>query len=91
MNYLELFQNLGFPIAVCVVLFTIVIFFFKKQTAMMEKIIHDHDEERKKYIGFYQESNKELVGTVSECTKALNRFSALMVQLNKKLESRNND
>ena len=85
-NYLELFQNLGFPIAVCVVLFTIIIFFFKKVMAVLEQIMHNIDSERKAHIDYLQQTNKELAAIISKNSDALNRFSGLMALLSKKID-----
>lgn len=83
MNYVELFQNLGFPVAVCVVLFSIQMYFFKKVIAIIEDIMKQIQEERKQNNEYLQNSNKELSQIISRNSDALNRFSGLMVIISK--------
>lgn len=89
MNYLEIFQTLGFPVAVCCVLFSIMIYFFKRFLAVFQMMIETNDkreEENRKYL---QQSNQELSNIISLNTQALNRFSYLMGILSKELKKHN--
>lgn len=91
MNYIELFQNLGFPIAVCVVLFSIQIYFFKKTIAIIEDMMQKIQEERKQNNDYLQSSNKELSQVISRNTDTLARFSGLMVIVSKLIKKQNSN
>lgn len=78
MNYVDVFTNLGFPVAVCVVLFSIMIFFFKKITAIMLEVLRNNEKKEEENRKYLQESNQELSKIISMNTQALNRFSYMM-------------
>lgn len=96
MNYLELFQNLGFPIAVCVVLFTIVVYFFKKGIAMIESLMAQFETVRKSHDEYMQkinQTNSDIISKNSEAmiknAEAFNRFSGLIIMMSKELKHQN--
>ena len=74
-SVINIFQSLAFPVAVCVVLFGIVFY-----------LIKENKKQQQEYIEFIQKSNQNLIQALAENTKAYNRFSSLMLDINKQLK-----
>lgn len=77
-TFLNIFQQLAFPVAVSVVLFVVVFY-----------LIKENKQQQKEFIQNLQQTNKDLVSVISENTKAINRFSTLIIKFQeqvKKLE-----
>lgn len=75
MDYLEILQSFGFPIAACVVLIVAIRELMKFLAKQYEKITADNKEREAKYIEIYTESakrNEELVKANSSFVEALN-------------------
>lgn len=81
MEYYEIFQNLAFPVAVCCILFGIVIFFAKKIIVAVTSLIEQSNQERQNYIDYLQKSNAELATTIKDNTEAFKHFSLLLQRL----------
>jgi len=70
MDYIDIFQNLAFPIAVCCVLFGIMVYFGKKCIGIITDMMKRSETERQAYTDYLQRSNAELVSTIKENTRA---------------------
>lgn len=81
MEYVELFQNLAFPVAVCCILFAIVIYFAKKIILAVTNLIEQYNQERQNYIEYLQKSNAELATTIKDNTEAFKHFSQLLQKI----------
>ena len=81
MDTLEIFQNLGFPIAVCAVLFMVLSFFIKKSIELIHEYHNESIEERKSHITHLQTINSELAKIIQDNTTALNKFSGILNKL----------
>lgn len=77
MDYLEILQSFGFPIAACVILIVAIRELMKFLAAQYEKITSDNKEREAKYVEIYTESakrNDELIKTNSSFVDALNEM-----------------
>lgn len=83
MNYIDIFQNLAFPVAVCCILFGIMVYFGKKCISIVTNIMKQSELERQTYTDYLQRSNAELVSTIKENTQAFRRFSKVLCQISK--------
>lgn len=75
MDYLDVLQSFGFPIAACVILVVAIRELMKFLAQQYEKITADNKEREAKYIEIYTESakrNDELVKANSSFVDALN-------------------
>ena len=81
MDVVNIFQNLAFPVAVCVVLFCVLIFFVKKSVEMIREVINRITEERKEHLEHLKSTNIELTKVIQENTSAFNRFSSILNKL----------
>jgi len=81
MDMVNIFQNLAFPVAVCVVLFAVLIFFVKKSIEMFREVIARIAEERKEHLEHLKTTNVELTKVIQENTSAFNRFSGILEKL----------
>ena len=83
MDYIDIFQNLAFPVAVCCVLFGIMVYFGKKSIGIITDMMKRSETERQAYTDYLQRSNAELVSTIKENTQAFRRFSKVLCQISK--------
>ena len=77
MDYLEILQSFGFPIAACVILIVAIRELMKFLAQQYEKITSDNKEREAKYVEIYTESakrNDELIKTNSSFVEALNEM-----------------
>lgn len=77
MDYLEILQSFGFPIAACVILIVAIRELMKFLAQQYEKITADNKERESKYVEIYTESakrNDELIKTNSSFVEALNEM-----------------
>lgn len=86
MNYLEIFQSLGFPVAICCVLFSIMIYFFKRFLVVFQDMMAANEKKEADNRKYLQDNNQELCKIIALNTQALNRFSYLMGVLSKELK-----
>ncbi len=89
METLEIFQSLGFPVAICCVLYSIMIYFFKRFLAVFQGMITANEKKEEDNRKYLQENNQELCKIIALNTQALNRFSYLMGVLSKELKKQN--
>jgi hypothetical protein len=97
LDFINIFQSLAYPVAVSAVLFY-VLWRIGKQT--IESINHREQEYTKiqqQHIAYMQAQNLELMGAIKENTltfreliSALNRFSKVLENLERKLIINNN-
>ena len=78
MDLLQIFQNLGFPIAVCVTLFLILNFFIKKSLEMINDYIKAAKEQEQKTQEFLISIIKEQSKVISDNTGAFNNISIVL-------------
>ena len=81
MDVVNIFQNLAFPVAVCCVLFAVLIYFFKKIIEIIREAIMQVTAERKEHLEHLKSVNVELTKVIQENTAAFNRFSSILNKL----------
>ena len=81
MDVVNIFQNLAFPVAVCVVLFCVLIYFFKKIIEIIRESIKQVTAERREHLEHLKTVNVELTKVIQENTSAFNRFSSILNKL----------
>lgn len=81
MDVVNIFQNLAFPVAVCVVLFAVLIYFFKKIIEIIREAIKQVTAERQEHLEHLKTVNVELTKVIQENTAAFNRFSTILNKL----------
>ena len=81
MDVVNIFQNLAFPVAVCVVLFCVLIYFFKKIIEIIREAIKQVTDERQEHLEHLKTVNVELTKVIAENTAAFNRFSTILNKL----------
>ena len=81
MDFVNIFQNLAFPVAVCVVLFAVLIYFFKKIIEIIREAIKQVTAERQEHLEHLKTVNVELTKVIQENTSAFNRFSSILNKL----------
>lgn len=81
MDVVNIFQNLAFPVAVCVVLFCVLIYFFKKIIEIIREAIKQVTAERQEHLEHLKTVNVELTKVIAENTAAFNRFSTILNKL----------
>ena len=81
MDVVNIFQNLAFPVAVCCVLFAVLIYFFKKIIEIIREAIMQVTAERKEHLEHLKYVNVELTKVIQENTAAFNRFSSILNKL----------
>ena len=64
MDFLNIFQNLAFPIAVYCILFGIMVCFGKKCIGIINDMMKRSETDRQAYTDYLQRSNAELVSTM---------------------------
>lgn len=92
MDFLNLFQNIAFPIAVSVLLFWFLYQIVKKEISQNDNAMQLINEANMKHIGDLQAQNLRLANIISENTKALSEntevFKTLM-ELLKFIQNKN--
>lgn len=86
MEILPVFENLGFPIAVCVVLFSILSYFIKKSLELIKSYLERVQEKEAKHQEFMCSLLKEQSSIIAANTSALNNFSLTLGDLCSVLE-----
>lgn len=81
MDIVNIFQNLAFPVAVCCVLFAVLIYFFKKIIEIIREAIKQVTAERQEHLEHLKTVNVELTKVIAENTAAFNRFSTILNKL----------
>lgn len=81
MDVVNIFQNLAFPVAVCCVLFAVLIYFFKKIIEIIREAIKQVTAERQEHLEHLKTVNVELTKVIQENTAAFNRFSTILNKL----------
>lgn len=81
METLTFFENLGFPIAVCAVLFSILSFFIKKTLELIKEYLDKALEKEQKHQEFMCSLVKETVSVIASNTNAYNNFSVVLGDL----------
>lgn len=81
MDIVNIFQNLAFPVAVCCVLFAVLIYFFKKIIEIIREAIKQVTAERQEHLEHLKTVNVELTKVIQENTSAFNRFSSILNKL----------
>lgn len=77
-DMLEIFNQLAFPIAVCVVLFGILMYFVKHALKLLSDMLKANAETQKEHIAYLKESNARLVSVVEDNTKTIQKFSYVL-------------
>lgn len=77
----SIFEQLAFPVAVCVILFCILFFFVKKALGMLTEILKGNEERQKEYVDYLKSSNAELVSVVKKNTEAIVKFSFILEKI----------
>lgn len=77
----SIFEQLAFPVAVCVILFVILFFFIKKALGMLTEILKGNEERQKEYVDYLKSSNAELVSVVKKNTEAIVKFSFILEKI----------
>ena len=85
------FQTLTFPVAVCVVLFSIILYFTKQALAMIKEYLKEAQEQSKASEAAYIEIIKEETNVISSNTAAFNSLSVLMGKLIGMIEKEHKD
>ncbi len=81
MEILPVFEKLGFPIAVCVVLFSILAYFIKKSLELIKEYLDKAQEKEQKSQEFMCSLLKEQSAIIASNTSALNNFSLVLGDL----------
>lgn len=86
MDLLPIFESLGFPIAVCVVLFSILAYFIKKSLELIKEYLDKAQEKEQKSQEFMCSLLKEQSAIIASNTSALNNFSLALGDLCNSIE-----
>lgn len=81
MDMVNIFQTLTFPVAVCAVLFSIILYFTKHALAMIKDYLKEAQEQNKATENAYIAIIKEETSVISSNTNAFNSLSVLMGKL----------
>lgn len=79
----SIFEQLAFPVAVCVILFVILFFFIKKALGMLTAILKGNEQKQAEYVDYLKTSNAKLVSVVEKNTEAILKFSYVLEKLTK--------
>lgn len=79
----SIFEQLAFPVAVCVILFVILFFFIKKALGMLTEILKGNEQKQAEYVDYLKTSNAKLVSVVEKNTEAILKFSYVLEKLTK--------
>lgn len=79
----SIFEQLAFPVAVCVILFVILFFFIKKALGMLTEILKGNELKQAEYVDYLKTSNAKLVSVVEKNTEAILKFSYVLEKLTK--------
>lgn len=66
------FQNVAFPVGVCVVLFYVLFVIIKNEITQNNDNFKHVQDVYNAHLGYLQQQNERLTQIISECTKALN-------------------
>lgn len=91
MDILPIFESLGFPIAVCVVLFSILAYFIKKTLELIKDYLDKAQEKEVKDQEFTRALLKEQSAIIASNTSALNNFSLALGDLCNAIEKYKKD
>ena len=86
MNFVDIFQSLAFPVAVCVVLFVAFGYFAKKIMANMEKREEQGIKLRDQFIASLQQSNATLTEAVTKNAAAFDRLTDVLEKIERKIK-----
>lgn len=78
MEVLPFFEKLGFPIAVCAVLFGLIVYFTKQSLIVVREYLKTAQEQAQKQQDFMVSVIKEDSQIIAACTAALNNFSVTL-------------
>lgn len=68
---INLFQNIAFPVAVCIVLFYVLYGIIRSEIKKNDETINIVKDANEKHLLYLQGQNERLTIIISECTKAL--------------------
>ncbi len=85
----NIFQTLSFPVAVCVVLFGIILYFTKQALAMIKDYLKEAQEQNKATENAYIAIIKEETSVIASNTNAFNSLSVLVGKLISIIEKEN--
>lgn len=91
MDFLSIFESLGFPIAVCAVLFSILAYFIKKSLELIKEYLDKAQDKEQKSQEFMCSLLKEQSAIIAANTSALNNFSLSLGDLCSVLEKTKKD
>jgi hypothetical protein len=74
----QIFENLAFPVAVCVILFCILFFFVKKALSMLTEILKGNEQKQSEYVDYLKTSNAKLISVIEKNTEAIQKFSYVL-------------
>jgi hypothetical protein len=86
-EFVSIFQNLAYPVAVSVILFLIGGYFGKKILAQMHEREVANAKLRDQYIDYLQKANTDLTSAVRENATAFNNFSKTLEEFKEVLKS----
>lgn len=74
----NIFQNLAFPVAVCIVLFYVCFLTIKKENTQNEEFIKQALKTQEQHTNYLQNQNARLATIIKENTKAFNMLCTLL-------------
>lgn len=86
-EFVSIFQNLAYPVAVSAILFLIGGYFGKKILAEMHEREVANAKLRDQYIDYLQKANADLTSAVRENATAFNNFSKTLEEFKEVLKS----
>jgi hypothetical protein len=79
-----IFEQLAFPVAVCVILFVILFFFIKKALGMLTEILKGNEQKQADYVDYLKTSNAKLIAVIEKNTEAIQKFSYVLEKITDK-------
>lgn len=80
----SIFEQLAFPVAVCVILFVILFFFIKKALGMLTEILKGNEQKQADYVDYLKTSNAKLIAVIEKNTEAIQKFSYVLEKITDK-------
>ena len=85
-NFISMFQSLGFPVGMCILLIIWMRYFLNKVLTIVEDMLKKHTEERAKVFEYMQQANAEQNAIIKENTETSKKVISLLALVYKKIQ-----
>lgn len=87
-NFITMFQTLGFPVGMCILLIIWMRYFLNKVLAIVEDMLKKHTEERATVFKYMQQASAEQCAIIKENTETNKKVVSLLTLVYKMIQEK---